>query len=147
MVNDTSKMGGLRIGGGKSKQLPYINWLGFKMSLNKEEIKVAQELDRLKLNWKRNTTGFPYLTLDGLNRKYYPDFVINEKIFLEYKGWITSEMEHKMNDAVLKNDLNLIIIIGDDKRYFGKGIMISEIEKLKFPGSSNWSSQDRASAS
>jgi hypothetical protein len=44
-------MGGFRKGGGRAKQFPYINWLGFKMSLNVEEIEVAKVLDEKKLNW------------------------------------------------------------------------------------------------
>ncbi len=130
MVKDTSKMGGLRNGGGKSKQIPYTNWLNHKMSLNKEEIKVAKELDELKLNWNRNIKGFPYTTLDGKSKKYYPDFIIDEDIYIEYKGWITKEMEHKMLDAKIKNNLNLTIVVGNDKRYINNGIKISEIKKL-----------------
>ena len=130
MIKDTSKMGGLRNGGGKSKQIPYTNWLNYKMSLNNEEIKVAKELDELKLNWNRNIKGFPYTTLDGKCKKYYPDFIIDEHIYIEYKGWITEEMEHKMLDAKIKNNLNLIIVVGNDKRYINNGIKISEIKKL-----------------
>lgn len=125
-IKDTSKMGGLRPGGGKSKQIPYINWLGYKMYLNKEEIKVAKILDEKKLNWNRNRKGFLYLTQDGKHRKYYPDFVINENEYIEYKGWVTSEMEWKMKDAKEKNNLNLTIIVGEDKRYKDFGISLQE---------------------
>lgn len=130
IVKDSSKMGGLRPGGGKSKQILYINWLGFEMSLNKEEIEVAKILDEKRLNWNRNTKGFPYITLDGKNKKYYPDFVINKNKYIEYKGWITEEMEHKMKDAKEKNNLNLTIVVGNDKRYKNYGLTLNELKNL-----------------
>ena len=125
-------MGGLRPGGGKSKQISYTNWLGYKMSLNKEEIEVAKVLDEKKLNWNRNRKGFPYLTRDGKQRKYYPDFVINDNEYIEYKGWVTSEMEWKMENAKANNNLNLIIIVGNDKRYKEFGISLHEYLDSKF---------------
>jgi predicted nucleic acid-binding Zn ribbon protein len=127
-IKDKSKMGGFRKGGGKAKQIPYINWLGFKMSLNKEEIEVAKILDEKKLNWNRNTKGFPYLTKEGKPRKFYPDFVINENKYIEYKGWVTEEMEWKMNEAVKTNRLNLSIIIGKDPRYQRFGITLNQFK-------------------
>jgi hypothetical protein len=130
IIKDTSRMGGLRPGGGKSKQISYINWLGYKMSLNKEEIEVAKILDEKQINWKRNTKGFPYITENGKKRKYYPDFVINDNKYIEYKGWITKEMEWKMSKAKEKNNLDLIIIIGRDKRYLNKGISLNELKIL-----------------
>jgi len=128
MVADTSKMGGFREGGGKAKQISYTNWLGENMKLNKEEIKVAKILDEKQLNWKRNTKGFPYTTLEGKPRKYYPDFVVNENKYIEYKGWVTEKMNHKMKDAVKTNDLDLLIIIGDDPRYQKFGIPLKQFE-------------------
>jgi len=127
-IKDSSKMGGLRQGGGKAKQLPYINWLGYKMSLNKEEIEVAKVLDEKKLNWRRNTKGFTYVTEDGKQRKFYPDFVVDENKYIEYKGWVTSEMKWKMKDAVEKNNLNLTIIYSEDKRYRKLGLTLKEFE-------------------
>ena len=123
--------GGLRPGGGKSKQIPYTNWMGFKMSLNKEEIEVAKVLDENKLNWNRNTKGFPYTTREGKQRNYYPDFVVDETKYYEYKGWITEEMTHKMEDAKIKNNLDLTIIVGGDKRYKDFGITLDELKNEK----------------
>jgi hypothetical protein len=123
--------GGLRPGGGKSKQIPYTNWLGFKMFLNTEEIEVAKILDEKKLNWDRNRKGFPYLMRNGKQRKYYPDFVVNGNKYIEYKGWVTEEMEWKMNDAVKTNNLNLNIIVGTDPRYQRFGITLKELKNGK----------------
>jgi len=130
-IKDTSNMGGLRPGGGKSKQTPYTNWLGYKMSLNKEEIKVANILDKHKINWDRNRKGFPYQTIEGKNRNYFPDFkLLDEEKFIEYKGWITEEMHHKMKDAVEKNNLDLTILVGEDKRYKEYGLSLEEFDNL-----------------
>lgn len=129
-IKDTSNMGGPRPGGGYSKPLPYTTWLGDKIKLNQEEIKVAEILDKYKLNWKRNNNiGFPYITKEGKSRKFYPDFVVNENEFIEYKGWITPDMDHKMNEAVKHNDLNLIIVVGSNKRYLKYGLSLEEFEK------------------
>lgn len=127
-IKDSSKMGGLRPGGGKSKQLPYTNWLGFRMALNKEEIEVAKILDEKKLNWNRNKKGFPYITQEGKQRKYYPDFVIDNNKYIEYKGWTTEEMTWKMTKAKENNNLDLTIIFGRDKRYKNLGKTIDEFK-------------------
>lgn len=126
---DTSAMGGLRKGGGRSKSKEYINSLGNRMFLNEEEIRVAKILDSLNINWNRNSVGFKYLTEDNKVQKFYPDFYIEDfDIYIEYKGWITRKMDHKMKDSVKRNDFNLLIIYGDDPRYSKLGLNITEFE-------------------
>jgi hypothetical protein len=39
-------------------------------------------------------------------------------------------MEHKMNDAKQKNKLNLIIVVGNNKRYINKGISLNDLKVL-----------------
>jgi len=125
---DTSKMGGLRDGGGRSKVYSYTNRLGEIMKLNIEEIEVAKILDELELNWLRNFNGFLYSSLDGKNRKFYPDFYVKDfDYYIEYKGWVTSDMEHKMVEATKQNDFKLLIVYGNDKRYKNLGLNIQEI--------------------
>jgi hypothetical protein len=124
------KAGGLREGGGYSKMLSYTNWLGEEMKLNKEEIEVAKIMDKLKLKWHRNTKGFKYVSLSGKDRKYFPDFYVEEyNCFIEYKGWVTDEMIHKMNDAEYKNDLTLLIIYSTNKRYKDMGLNIGTLKE------------------
>jgi hypothetical protein len=124
-----SKAGGLRNGGGKSKQIFHHSKIAGEMKLNTEEIKLATILDKLELKWERNWKGFPYITKDGKYRKYYPDFhLIENDWYLEYKGWITEEMIHKMEDAKKRNDLKLLIIYGNDRRYKDLGLSIVELE-------------------
>ena len=126
---DTSKMGGLRDGGGKSTVYEYVSIHNESMKLNVDEIRVAKILDKLKLNWKRNWEGFEYVTLTGGSRKYYPDFYLPEHdIYIEYKGWVTKAIIHKMESAVLKNNFKLLIIYSDDKRYRDLGLNITELE-------------------
>lgn len=120
--------GGLRDGGGKSKQIEYVNWLNQSMKLNKEEIEVAKILDIFRLEWTRNTKGFNYITKDGKNRKFYPDFYIKDfNLYLEYKGWLIDEMRHKMSDCLIRNNIKLLIVVGNDIRYFNDGIKINEL--------------------
>lgn len=123
-------MGGLRDGGGKSRTMEYINHLGEKMKLNSEEIKVAEILDLLQLNWTRNWMGFKYTDLRGKDRKFYPDFyLIDFDCYVEYKGWVTEEMKHKMKDAESKNSLRLLIIYGYDKRFSDMGLNLTILEQ------------------
>lgn len=127
-----SNNGGIREGGGRSKSLEYINHLGESMKLNKEEISVAIILDKFKLNWNRNWKSFIYEDIETSKiKKFYPDFYIKDfDLYLEYKGWLTDSMRHKMKDAKLKNDFNLLIVVGEDKRFSSDGLIINDLEKF-----------------
>lgn len=125
-----SSNGGVRPGGGKSKMIEYINHLGRKMKLNPEEIRIAKVLDFIKIDWDRNTRGFLYRNIEGENRKFYPDFYDKSTdSYIEYKGWVTKEMTHKMEDAKRRNSMKLLIVYGDDKRYRDLGLNLSQVEK------------------
>ncbi len=125
-----SKNGGIRPGGGKSKMIEYTNHLGRKMKLNPEEIQIAKVLDLLKIDWDRNTKGFPYKNLKGEERKFYPDFYDNStESYIEYKGWVTKEMSHKMEDACKRNPIKLLIVYGNNKRYRNLGLNLLQIEE------------------
>lgn len=127
---DTSKMGGLRDGGGRSKTFEYINSLGERMKLNAEEIRLAKILDGLNLIWKRNTKGFSYTSKEGKKRKFYPDFYVNDfNCYVEYKGWVTPDMEHKMDSATKENELKLLIVYGEEKRYRNLGLSIGTLSE------------------
>lgn len=110
------------------------------MMLNKEEIIVAEYLDKLKLKWNRNKKGFKYFDTDNKIKKYYPDFYIeNYDFYIEYKGWVTEKMIHKMKNAVENNDFNLLIIYTKNKKFKHLGYNLenlienpnSLLEKLK----------------
>ena len=121
--------GGFRERGGKAIQYEYINIHNEKMKLNKEEIEVAKILDKLKLNWCRNKKFFNYVDIDGNPRKFYPDFYVsNFDLYVEYKGWVTDKMEHKMKNALENNDFKLLIIYGNDKRYKNKGLNLKDLQ-------------------
>lgn len=127
---DYSKSGGLRDGGGYSKLIEYISHSGEHMKLNADEAEVAKVLDQLGITWIRNWNGFEYVTKFGITRNYYPDFYIETfDCYVEYKGYVTSDMKHKMDNAQLLNpNLNLIIVYSDDKRYRDMGLNLSEIK-------------------
>lgn len=127
-IVDSSRMGGLRNGGGHSKMIKYVNSFGEEMMLNKEEICVAKALDSTELHWTRNTNGFPYITKENKCRKYYPDFYVTDvDVYVEYKGWVTDEMTHKMEDSVKRNGFKLLVIYGTNKRYKDLGLNIGTI--------------------
>ena len=124
--------GGARLGGGRSIALDFVSRLGEKMKLNKEEIAVAKILDELNFNWHRNWQGFIYQTAEGHYRKYYPDFYLNDyDVYLEYKGWVTEKMNHKMNDSKKRNSFKLLIVYSNDKRYKDLGLNIKQIQLEK----------------
>ena len=129
-VKDSSKMGGLRYNGGRNKLIEFRNLNGDLMLLNADEIEVAKILNNLKLNWQRNKNGFSYRDEQKKERKFYPDFYIVEKdLFIEYKGWVTPKMVHKMNDAIKRNNLKLKIIYSNDKRYKNLGLNLNDLKK------------------
>jgi hypothetical protein len=124
-----SNNGGLRDGGGRAKTFLYVNCDNESMQLNKEEILVAKILDECELKWNRNWNGFEYYDKDNNLKKFYPDFYIKDfNLYLEYKGWITDKMRHKMSESIKHNDLNLLIVIGNDKRYVNDGLSINELK-------------------
>lgn len=126
------KAGGIRDGGGYSKVYEYVNIHNEKMKLNKSEIEIAKVLDYLKLNWNRNKFGFPYKDMTGNSRNYYPDFYVKDyDVYVEYKGFVTDKMIHKMNDAVEKNNFYLLIIYSNNKRYKNIGLNDDQIKNDK----------------
>ncbi len=46
---------------------------------------------------KRNNIGYDYIDLNNKNKKYYPDFIINNKYFLEIKNYKSIETDNKLN--------------------------------------------------
>lgn len=126
-----SANGGIRNGGGKSKVFSYISWLGEEMFLNKDEIKLASIFDKHRFIWNRNWKGFSYIDTNGKKRNFFPDFYVKDiDSYVEYKGWLTSEIRHKMIDAKKRNELSLIIVVGEDKRYLNDGYTLEQfIEK------------------
>lgn len=129
-IVNKENLGGYRKNGGKSKQYEYFNKKGHLMKLNQHEIKVAKALDSLNINWVRNHKGFTYIDLVGKKRKFHPDFYTEDfNLYIEYKGWVNKELNHKMDDAVKRNDLKLLIIYSNDKRYKDLGLSLNEIIK------------------
>lgn len=123
-----TKRGGLREGGGYSKVYEYKSKNGDVYKLNKDEIEVAKVLDILNIKWVRNKKGFEYTDLKNKKRKYYPDFYIEDyDFYIEYKGYVTEEMTHKMKNSLHNNKFKLLIIYSNDKRYRDLGLNLSEI--------------------
>jgi hypothetical protein len=116
--------GGLRDGGGKSKQIDYVSRFGESMKLNHDEIRVAKILDSSKYSWKRNWKGFTY----SENRKFFPDFWVKElDLYIEFKGWLTDSMREKMKNA---NVPNFLVVVGNDKRFVNDGISLEQLENF-----------------
>jgi len=78
------------------------------------ELIVAKELDKNNIRWIR-PKPIPYVDKEGIKRKYYPDFFLNDfnvyldpkNNYLEEKDKYKIEMSSKLNNVV-------IIILGKD---------------------------------
>jgi hypothetical protein len=61
------------------------------------ELDVAKFLDTLGIRWNRNKNRFNYLRPDGISSTYQPDFIIEDKYYLEVKGYETDLDRCKWN--------------------------------------------------
>jgi hypothetical protein len=108
------KTGGPRKGGGWGKHSDYTKKDGTIIHCQSTmEYNFCKIAEQLNLSYSRNLKGFPYTTLDGKSRNYYPDFILNN-IFVELKGYITKEAEYKMKTAKVPN-----LVIIKTKKYGG----------------------------
>jgi ferredoxin len=94
---------------------------GFKMDSGAER-RFAELLDAHGIIWKKNTTQFfPYIDIDNVKRKYYPDFYLPEHAqWVEIKGkFYTSPNDNLKLKAVgdnieliMSHDIRLPSIVG-----------------------------------
>jgi hypothetical protein len=61
------------------------------------ELMVCKYFDALKLNWKRNKQRFNYKNLKNSQSFYTPDFIINDNLYIEIKGYETNLDRCKWN--------------------------------------------------
>lgn len=109
------KAGGYREGSGKGKKSTYESLIAGTVKLDSNfEVEFAIELDRLKINWKRNTTRF-YFNWNGVRTYYIPDFyLIDKDLYVETKGFWYKDKKEKTLEAVKVNNINLQIIMQKD---------------------------------
>jgi len=87
----SSKGGGFRIGAGKGKKGWYK---GYYCDSSWELAFVIYNLEH-NIKFSRNTKGFKYL-FNGKQKKYYPDFILEDKTYLEIKGYDSDEWKEKL---------------------------------------------------
>lgn len=121
------KRGGLRERGGKVKNYFTIkDSSGKEAFLNKDELSLVNYLNENHIIWNRNLNGFKYIDFDEKIKKFYPDFYLPEyNLFIEYKGFVTDKMIHKMNDCKQRNKINLLIVYS--RKFSNLGIQIDDI--------------------
>ena len=102
------KTGGYRERGGRGKGCRYKGvWLDSTW-----ELALAQKLDELSISWERDTGRhrFAYVDASGKTRLYFPDFFLPELgCYVEVKGFWTSDVKQKIEDATSRNHLKLIV--------------------------------------
>lgn len=75
---------------GRSKKYEYESQIAGSIKVDGTwELAVAEFLDSLKIFWNRNKKRFPYIKPDGNQSTYQPDFIIDNFIYLEVKGYET----------------------------------------------------------
>jgi len=103
----TGKTGGYRTRSGKSKfhGADYNGtWLDSGW-----EVRLARHLDKLNIKWSRGNF-IPY-RLGEKQRKYYPDFYLNDfDSYIEVKGYWTDESRTKISAVISQNPITLIIL-------------------------------------
>jgi hypothetical protein len=71
--------------GGRCKK---INYKGMKLD-GSFELEFVKWCERRGLSVKRNRIGFKYVRADGTEHSYFPDFEIDNNLFIECKGYET----------------------------------------------------------
>jgi len=75
------------------------------------EIIFAKRLDELNIKWNRGNFKFPYINEKNELRNYYPDFYLPDRdLFIEIKGYWTSQIRHKMDGALAMSKFQLKIL-------------------------------------
>lgn len=85
------KNGGYRKEAGRGK----MGWYkGYYCNSSWELAWLIYQLDH-NVKPKRNTEGFDYI-FENKYMKFYPDFILNDKEYIEIKGWITNKDKEKI---------------------------------------------------
>lgn len=71
------------------------------------EIKFAKRLDEIGIEWSRPKIKISYIDIDGKNRNYHPDFIVENHI-VEIKGYWTDKVLHKMRQVIKKEKVYII---------------------------------------
>lgn len=120
------KTGGYRKGSGRSKGAYYKKQY-FDSNF---EIEVAKFLDKNDIKWKRNTKRF-YFNWKNKKTYYIPDFIIENKIYLETKGYWYKDKYEKTIEAVNINKLNWILLLQKEEWIKDKNIVLQKIQMAR----------------
>lgn len=106
-------VGGLRLHAGRGKGCYHNDiWLDSTW-----ELRFAKRLDLLKITWERCNNQkhqIFYVDRNGKERKYYPDFFLPDyHKYIEIKGYLTPEIEHKLSEASKKISLTILKSISE----------------------------------
>lgn len=88
----SKKCGGIRHGSGRGKRGWYK---GFWCDSSWELAWVIYNLDH-GIKFERNHQGFEY-EFKGKKHKYYPDFILEDRTYVEIKGWMTEQNKMKIS--------------------------------------------------
>ncbi len=95
------------------------------------EIRINKELKKRKVNYKYEDVALDYT----LTKKYWPDFIVNDSIFLEVKGYFDGQSRTKMRAVKLANPgLDIRMVFDKDNKISGSKMRYSDwCKKYGFP--------------
>lgn len=75
------------------------------------ELIVARELDKYNISWTR-PEPLPYIDQQGISRKYYPDFFLNDfNLYLDPKNnYLAKKDKYKIESVIKLNHVHIIIL-------------------------------------
>ena len=103
--------GGYNPNAGRSKREYREDATGKRVLLQSSyEIKLADLLDRLKIKWIR-PEAIPYV-LDGKRRRYYPDFLVDNRFYVDTKNSYLVEKDKPKLQAVEEQNAVSVVVLG-----------------------------------
>lgn len=95
------------------------------------EIRINKELKKAKVKFKYEDVALDYT----LTKKYWPDFIVNDSLYLEVKGYFDGQSRTKMRAVKLANpELDIRMVFDKDNKISGSKMRYSDwCKKYGFP--------------
>lgn len=95
------------------------------------EIRINKELKKAKVKFKYEDVALDYT----LTKKYWPDFIVNDSLYLEVKGYFDGQSRTKMRAVKLANpELDIRMVFDKDNKISGSKMRYSDwCKRYGFP--------------
>ena len=87
------------------------NGFGFRSTY---EVRFAYVLDLIQIDWEYEPRWFDYKDLNGVDRRYKPDFYLTDlDIYVEVTGCFLEDKKVKLIDTCQRNKIFILVVNGD----------------------------------